>query len=307
MSNCVYYSHSYIFKEEDICRIFGCNPVSIMNTMYDELHVLAKNFSLISNTTVAIYDTKHNLITSSSNNQPFCSMIRKIPSINNACIKCDILGLSKCSASDKPYLYHCHMGLVEISAPILYGETLLGYILIGQFADDPEKKLFKESITHSSQMTLFPAEEVLAKAEAVAVLDSEHISVLIQLIEMCANYIWLKNLIDLGENTLAYEIRLYISRHLTEDLSIHSLCTKYNISSTTLYQQFKNAFQKSVVEVIREERIKKAKQLLHDTNLPISEIAARVGILDANYFSRTFKSQTGVTPKKYRDQEGEIG
>lgn len=303
MSNCVYYSHSYIFKEEDICRIFGFNPVNIMITMYDELRVLATNFSLISNTTVAIYDTKHHLIASSPGCQPFCSMVRKIPCLDGACLNCDTLGLSKCSASNKPYLYHCHMGLVEISAPILYGETLLGYMLIGQFADDPSKKPIKESICQSSQKHFFPADELLAKAESLVVLDSEHISALTQLIEMCTNYIWLKNLIDLGKNTLAYEIRLYISRHLTEDLSIHSLCSKYNVSSTTLYQQFKNAFQKSVVEVIREERIKKAKQLLHDTNLPISEVGARIGILDANYFSRTFKSQTGVTPKKYRDQE----
>ena len=48
-------------------------------------------------------------------------------------------------------------------------------------------------------------------------------------------------------------------------------------------------------------RLKRAKDLLICTNLPICEIAEKSGFSDASYFSRTFKKSVGMTPKQYRN------
>ncbi len=117
---------------------------------------------------------------------------------------------------------------------------------------------------------------------------------------MCANYIWLNNIIELNDSNLGQEIRLYIANHLTDNLSVDTICSKYNISPSGLYQLFKKVFGCGVVEIIRKERIKRAKELLLDSKLSINEVAAQVGILDANYFTRIFKEETGITPKNYR-------
>lgn len=49
-------------------------------------------------------------------------------------------------------------------------------------------------------------------------------------------------------------------------------------------------------------RIRKAKELLRTTDLQIQEIADQVGYFDSKYFSRQFKTATGMTPAQYRQE-----
>lgn len=268
-----------------------------------ELKTLVKNFGTISNATIAIFDVKRNLLASYPDfSIPFCRSIRKNADINEKCNYCDILGFSKCYAAKKPYLYHCHMGLVEIASPIMYGDTLLGYILIGQFTDSPDRAQIRKNVLKASKQHRFSASEPLKELDNIVYLDSQYTTALTQLIEMCSNYIWLNRIVKLNNSDLGQEIRLYIATHLTENLSVDTICSKYNISPSGLYQLFQKLFGCGVVKIIREERIKRAKELLLDSNFSVSDIASQVGILDANYFIRVFKAETGMTPGEYRKQ-----
>ena len=58
-----------------------------------------------------------------------------------------------------------------------------------------------------------------------------------------------------------------------------------------------------VTHFIRSRRILKAVQLLKNTELPISEIYIKCGFESANYFTRVFHKQLGMTPTQYRKQE----
>ena len=244
----------------------------------EELYALADNFSKISGATVAIFDSNCKIIAFSQPCAPFCSAIREIPIINKQCMECDVMGFTKCAATKKPYLYHCHMGLVEISAPIMLGETLLGYILIGQFMDTPDNSSVRETVISLSEKYHFSSEKALQKLDEVVFLSAEYTSALTQVIEMCANYIWLKNIMELNDSNLAYEIKLYISEHLTEDLSVGSLCSKYGLSATALYQLLKKTFGCGIAQIIREERIKRAAEFLLDPSFSVGDIASLVGI-----------------------------
>ena len=266
-----------------------------------ELLALVKNFGTISNATIAIFDHNRTLLASYPDDSiPFCNFIRKNPYLNNRCTHCDISAFSECARTKKPYLYHCHMGLVEIASPIIYGETLLGYILIGQFTDSPDKESIRKNITETAKQYKLDIDTLNAELKNIVYLNNEYTSALTQLMEMCANYIWLNNIMQLSGSNLAQEIRLYISTHLTENLSVDSICAQYNISPSGLYQLFQKVFGCGVVKTIRAERIKRAKELLLDSHLSVNEIAAQVGILDANYFTRIFKTETGMTPKSFR-------
>ena len=270
----------------------------------NELMTLVRNFGTISNATIAIFDANRNLLASYPDSSiPFCGIIRKNEDINEKCTHCDVLGFSKCYAAKKPYLYHCHMGLVEIASPIMYGDTLLGYILIGQFTDSPDREQIRKNVLKAAKQHRFSASEPLRELDNIVYLNSQYTTALTQLIEMCANYIWLNRIIKLNNTDLGQEIRLYIATHLTENLSVDTICSKYNISPSGLYQLFQKVFGCGVVKIIREERIKRAKELLLDSNFSISDIASQVGILDANYFIRVFKAETGMTPGEYRKQQ----
>ncbi len=92
----------------------------------------------------------------------------------------------------------------------------------------------------------------------------------------------------------------YLDKHYSEDLSISQLAEQFNMSPSYFAHFFKRNAQKSVIEYVNEMRILHAKNILDKEDLPIGEIALRVGFSDINYFSRKFKSITGITPTEYK-------
>lgn len=264
------------------------------------LKEIAENFAMISNVTVSIHDANQKPIASGSESIPFCQAVREHSVLSQKCKECDDMGFKGCTASKKPYLYHCHMGLVEITAPIMFGDTLIGYIIIGQFADRLDKTQITQAVKKAANKYGFCGDNLLANIDAIPCPGEGYITALHQLIEMCASYIWLKNILDLKGDDLALEIKLYITNHLSEELTVDILCNKYGLSQTALYQLFKRSFGSGVIGVIRNERIARAKELLKQPKISISDVAEQVGIQDANYFTRTFKAVTGITPMEYK-------
>ena len=55
-----------------------------------------------------------------------------------------------------------------------------------------------------------------------------------------------------------------------------------------------------IAAYIKKLRMEKAKELLKQTDLTISQVAAQTGFSDYNYFCRVFKKETGIPAKKYR-------
>ena len=58
----------------------------------------------------------------------------------------------------------------------------------------------------------------------------------------------------------------------------------------------------TVTQMIAGRRIQAAQKLLVSGDLPVSAIAEEVGFSDYNYFTRIFKSQTGMSPRDFRKQ-----
>ena len=56
----------------------------------------------------------------------------------------------------------------------------------------------------------------------------------------------------------------------------------------------------SISDYINAQRLNKAKSLLQETNLNISEIAYEVGYASPGYFSTSFKNKYGTSPKQFR-------
>jgi len=57
---------------------------------------------------------------------------------------------------------------------------------------------------------------------------------------------------------------------------------------------------RTVQEWIIERRMAEARSLLTDTQLPVAEIARRVGMPDPGYFSRLFRRTNGASPREWR-------
>lgn len=91
-----------------------------------------------------------------------------------------------------------------------------------------------------------------------------------------------------------------IHKNMSEDISVSSLAASEYISEGHLRALFHKRYGMSPKQYITSLRIYSAKQLLEGSNMTVAEVAQQVGIHDALYFSRLFRQETGVSPKKYR-------
>jgi two-component system response regulator YesN len=97
----------------------------------------------------------------------------------------------------------------------------------------------------------------------------------------------------------------YINAHVTEPLSIASLCKHFGISQTYLSRLFRKYAGQSFISYLTRARVEKAKRYLadKDTAAPgrplIRDAAALSGFNDQFYFSRVFRSITGRSPSEW--------
>jgi YesN/AraC family two-component response regulator len=85
-----------------------------------------------------------------------------------------------------------------------------------------------------------------------------------------------------------------------ESYSIDKLCIDTAVSRAQLHRKLIALTGKSTTDFIRHYRIKKAKELLINSEPSVSEVAYNVGFKDPNYFTKSFIKETGITPSQYR-------
>lgn len=94
----------------------------------------------------------------------------------------------------------------------------------------------------------------------------------------------------------------HIHTNYPADISLESLARVACLSKTHLAHLFRSRVGTSPLRYLQQVRIETAKRMLGTSALPIREIAAQVGFGDPLYFSRAFKSATGISPRAYREQ-----
>lgn len=96
------------------------------------------------------------------------------------------------------------------------------------------------------------------------------------------------------------KIRNYIRSNMTEQLSLQSVSQEFGISQTYLSKMFRKYEDRSFNNFLTAIRMDEAKRLMeNDPDLFIKDIAAMVGYNDQFYFSRIFRSFTGMCPSDY--------
>lgn len=85
--------------------------------------------------------------------------------------------------------------------------------------------------------------------------------------------------------------------------SLSELSGRLFITAPYLSKLIKESLGKSFSELVLEERIKRAKELLLSSTMPIGEVIRSVGYENESYFHREFRSRVGTTPLAYRKNE----
>src|SRR5205814_3119933 len=94
----------------------------------------------------------------------------------------------------------------------------------------------------------------------------------------------------------------YIRQNQGEELSLGMVAKAVNTSTFYFCKLFKKATGLNFTNYVSRVRIEKAKNLLLNPNLRISEIAYEVGFQSLTHFNRVFKKIIGQAPTEYRGQ-----
>ena len=108
--------------------------------------------------------------------------------------------------------------------------------------------------------------------------------------------------INAEEEKMVTQMLKAIEAHIDdEQYNADQLARDIAMSRASLYKKMQTILGITPTDFIRNVRLKRAAQLLADTQLSINEIAGRVGFVTARNFSSQFKKMFGVTPSEYRE------
>jgi AraC-like DNA-binding protein len=97
-----------------------------------------------------------------------------------------------------------------------------------------------------------------------------------------------------------WKARQFIDKYSDEELSLTKVAARLNISANYLSEKFKRVTGVNFVDYVARTRIEKARDLLQNSDLRISEIAFAVGFQSLSQFNRIFKTLTGQSPTQFR-------
>jgi len=102
------------------------------------------------------------------------------------------------------------------------------------------------------------------------------------------------------QDTLIKDTVQYIQKHYNKPITRNHMATRLKCSPAHFSRLFRKKTGRTFKGYLMAYRMEKAKELLRNSHFNISEIAAQVGYEDPFQFSRTFRKQTEISPRKFR-------
>lgn len=116
----------------------------------------------------------------------------------------------------------------------------------------------------------------------------------------------LSDILECIQNTLlptyskkVEDVIRFVKKHYAEDITLQMLADELNISPLYISQLFKKEVGVNLTNYITKYRISIAASLLQSGNYKIYEVSEMVGYQTVQYFSNSFKKETGKTPSEY--------
>lgn len=103
----------------------------------------------------------------------------------------------------------------------------------------------------------------------------------------------------LSNNAMIYEVKAYLEENYAVRISIDELCFLFQTNKTTLCDNFKKFFGKTIIDYVNELRIEHTKRALRE-NISLTEIASSMAISSVHYLTTIFKKYVGMSPREYK-------
>jgi AraC-like DNA-binding protein/ligand-binding sensor protein len=237
----------------------------------------------------------------------FCALMAQKSRACAACLQ--IQQKLSDSARQEPRALTCHHGMCDAAVVVKSGDRLVGLLQTGQvFTKRPTEAQFERTLKLAREWGVDVERDELKKAYfGTQVLSVKQFQAMLQLLNifgqhlsMVANGMMVQR--DSAEPPVIRKAKEYMEQHHTEDLSLGQVAQAVHMSSFYFCKIFKKATGINFTDYLSRLRIEKAKNLLLNPNVRISEIAYEVGFQSLTHFNRVFKRVVGQSPTAYREQ-----
>lgn len=187
---------------------------------------------------------------------------------------------------------------LSFRADDLFEEKLLeplnsGHLMINPRINDTAKELCEQLIE------VYESKKQESESQLTAQIKTK-IILLQFILEM-----WKKGFIiendTSGRNTVEKEMVSYIQQNYTGKISLKEFGEQFHLSEKYISRYFKEHFHITLSQYVTYLRLEHAKQLLQDTDIPVTEVAMQSGYQNVSYFIRSFKKTYEISPLKYRN------
>ncbi|MEO6785795.1 MAG: helix-turn-helix domain-containing protein [Chthoniobacteraceae bacterium] len=212
------------------------------------------------------------------------------------------------AAADGPAMEKCHFGLTEAAVPVKLGENTLGFLATGQvFTQKPGAEQFEGAMKTLKRMGLaVDRAEARKSFMATRVMSRSQLASATRLLEIFADHLSMKvNQLAVrranAEPIAVIRAKDFIRQNLQNDITLGDVAKAACTSTFYICKLFKRHTGVNFTEYVSRLRVGRAKELLANPSLRISEIAYEVGFQSLTHFNRIFRKMEGQAPTAYRE------
>jgi AraC-like DNA-binding protein/ligand-binding sensor protein len=237
----------------------------------------------------------------------FCTLVGGTPVGCDACLKTHVRIQRSAANKLVSQQVYCFAGLTVVAVPVVFGKHHLATLLSGQvFRREPTERDFLMVAKMVRGGLNVDWEKRARKAYfETPVVTTERLQAIIQLLNVFAQYLGdyaSRQAIASSDHepSAVASAKQFVQAHVEESITLTQVVEHVNVSRFYFCKLFKKATGMTLTEYVSRVRVEKAKTLLMDTSLRISEVVYAAGFGSIPRFNSVFKRYVGMPPTEYR-------
>ena len=238
----------------------------------------------------------------------FCAMMGATPVGCAACLDLQVRSQHTVSRNHTAQQISCYAGLTEVAVPVMVGSQHIATLMSGRiFRREPTERDFHLVAAYAREKR-DPAWEKRAREAyfSTPVVTADRLQAIISLLNVFAMFLAeyaSHHALDGAENDppAVAGAKAYVQSHFEESITLDKVVTHVGVSRFYFCKLFKKATGMTLTEYVARVRVEKAKHLLENPALRISEVAFAAGFGSIPHFNTVFKRYSGLSPTDYRE------
>ncbi|WNS41257.1 PocR ligand-binding domain-containing protein [Paenibacillus sp. MMS20-IR301] len=274
------------------------NSLKLLEHVVDTqaLQIIQDDLAAVTEMAVLTVDSAGRPVTQHSKCTDFCKAMRAVSHSSRLCESCDFRGGQHAQSMQRPYVYKCHMGIVDIAVPLMAGSAYLGAIMLGQISIPGQRGSRELDLLKADGCGDQREQEGLLKEyyRSLPVMSYERVEAVAGLVTRMSRYI---------TGSICGTGRVFVSgdpalRHAGAEAGVRPAVTSGKPLQDTAGRRTQAVQQESGPDAPgtgRSIRLKPALEHIHAhfrQRLTVAELA-KLCWISTDHFSRLFRQETG--------------